>query len=400
MPKNQKKHIIYEKKALSMKIYYSDSPIPEKVTQSIFLLGPSPRGQSESHWRLQAIEILKQLNFKGEVFVPIPEKKFHGGQGASSWTYLNQIDWECKFRHIADKLVFWVPRDIEGGLPGFTTNVEFGEDLSSGKIMYGRPEGADKCRYLDERTAPNRVYTDLKEMLTQAVASLNGGSVRVGGEIFVPLHIWNEIEFQQWYYSLKQNGNSLHHAQLLNQFLIPNGKLFSYTLKVKIFIKDEQRFKENEFVYFRKNISSVLAYYQEGDTTHIVLVKEFRSPVNNSHGYVYELPSGSSTTNVTPLENAQHELHEETGIFIKDSARFIHVGKRQMVSTLCAYTSELYKVQLSREEFQSIDCSQSFGVANDSERTSIVLVTLDNIVSYPVDYSTLGMIFCTLSKNH
>lgn len=170
-----------------MHIFYSDSPIPQKMTHSIFLLGPSPRGKSDTHWRLQAIEILKELNFQGEVFVPIPKNKFYGGEDESSWTYINQIEWECQFRRIADKLVFWVPRSIEEGLPGFTTNVEFGEDLSSGKMLYGRPDSAQKCRYLDERRKGQKIYNDLKELLSAAVAA--EGSLRQEGEKIGRAHV-------------------------------------------------------------------------------------------------------------------------------------------------------------------------------------------------------------------
>lgn len=35
-------------------------------------------------------------------------------------------------------------------IPTFITNIEFGEDLYSGKIMYVRPNSAEKCRYLDQ----------------------------------------------------------------------------------------------------------------------------------------------------------------------------------------------------------------------------------------------------------
>lgn len=114
----------------------------------MFLAGPSPREKSVIDWRIEAIRILQEIHFDGEVFIPIPEKRFYGGDDSAEWTYDTQIEWECAARHVADKIVFWVPRDIENGIPAFTTNVEFGEDLHSGKMLYGRPEQAEKCRYL------------------------------------------------------------------------------------------------------------------------------------------------------------------------------------------------------------------------------------------------------------
>ena len=45
-------------------------------------------------------------------------------------------------------VVFWVPRDLDT-MPGFTTNVEFGLSVASGKhIVLGYPEGAPKMSYL------------------------------------------------------------------------------------------------------------------------------------------------------------------------------------------------------------------------------------------------------------
>lgn len=48
----------------------------------------------------------------------------------------------------ASVIAFWVPRDLER-LPGFTTNVEFGGYVGSGRVVYGRPDGWPMNRYLD-----------------------------------------------------------------------------------------------------------------------------------------------------------------------------------------------------------------------------------------------------------
>ena len=78
-------------------------------------------------WRHTALDILNFNNFDGTVFIPIPRNKFYGAaKDEDSWTYDNQIEWECKARDIADIIVFWVARDIKNKMPGFTTNVEFG----------------------------------------------------------------------------------------------------------------------------------------------------------------------------------------------------------------------------------------------------------------------------------
>jgi len=378
-----------------MQIFYSDSPWPTRVTKSLFLAGPSPRGFEAVDWKIEALEILKQLNFTGEVFLPVPKNKFAGQGDAPSWNYLDQIQWECDSREIADRIVFWVPRDIKGGMPGFTTNIEFGEDLRSGKIFYGRPDNADKCRYLDQRNEwlDNPTYKTLHELLEATVNSLGNGAVREMGEVDVPLDIWQREDFQEWYANLRLAGNRLVAARVVSLGKIKKAKLFSYTLHVDIWVESEQRHKANEFVFFRKSISSVVAYYK-AEETYVVMVKEFRSPVNNSEGFVYELPSGSSVDGMKELENAQQELWEETGIEIKDLKRFKPVSKRQVAATLCSYTCSVYAVELSENEFNRIStASENTKVQDDVEHTYNKIVSLKNLAKIPVDYSTLGMIY-------
>ena len=383
-----------------MQIIFSDSPQPQQITHSIFLAGPSPRKPQDNNWRIEAIEILKKLNFTGQVFIPIPKEKFYNGQDENSWTYLKQIQWECSFRHIADKIVFWVPRSIAHEQPGFTTNVEFGEDLHSGKIIYGRPDNADKCRYLDERIKQIQqpIFNTLEKTLEYTVTQLTNPSVRDNGEIFIPLHIWQDNEFQTWYTNLKNNGNQLIEAKVLHHYTVGQNKLFSYVLKVNIFIKSENRYKDNEFVFFRKSISSVLAFYEDTNTkqTYIVLIKEFRSPVNNNEGYIYELPSGSSFDNISPQENAKNELLEETGIVIDDINRFICVSNRQIAATLSSNKCHLYKVQLTQQEFNAIDTQKIHGENLEYEQTHVVICKKQDALHLPLDYNTIGMIFCAL----
>ena len=52
---------------------------------------------------------------------------------------------------LSDVVMFWIPRDIEGGMPAFTTNIEFGYMLSSNpnKMYVGGPKNADNNRYIE-----------------------------------------------------------------------------------------------------------------------------------------------------------------------------------------------------------------------------------------------------------
>jgi hypothetical protein len=126
-----------------MHVHYSDDPICEvKNSHSIFLAGPTPRSKSVPSWRPQALEVLKAFNYTG--FVWVPEHK----GGCDDVDYIGQVEWEKWGLESATKIVFWVPRDLKD-MPAFTTNVEFGRYIDSGRVVYGRPDTAEKCSYLD-----------------------------------------------------------------------------------------------------------------------------------------------------------------------------------------------------------------------------------------------------------
>jgi 8-oxo-dGTP pyrophosphatase MutT (NUDIX family) len=382
-----------------MKLYFSDQPLPSVVTKSIFLAGPSPRSKNVYDWRHDALKYLEAIGFDGEVLIPIPIKKFYGEDDDPSWTYLGQIEWEKAARHISDKIVFWVARDIKGDMPGFTTNVEYGKDLDGGKIIYGRPDGADKIRYLDDLYAELKQahFNDLDALLKYTVKSLGDGALRTEGEVHVPLFIWVTEQFQSWYSNLKKAGNKLVNAKVKYHLSLPNFGVFSYIMSVNIWVEKEKRFKSNEFIFSRKDISSVIAYYPSEEGNYIAFVKEFRSPVNNEEGVVYELPSGSSPKHMAPEVNAQHELFEETGLFVQDISRFEFVVKKQLVATLSTHQANVYKIKLSPYEFdfliQKQNNREKMGNANENEATYVCMINEKDLVNHPIDFANIGMIF-------
>lgn len=387
-------------------IIFSDETMPKEITKSIFLAGPSPRASDVYDWRHTALDILNFNNFDGTVFIPIPRNKFYGAdKDESSWTYDNQIEWECKARDIADIIVFWVARDIKNKMPGFTTNVEFGEDLHSNKIVYGRPINAEKCKYLDQRMKEIKepIFNKLTECIAHALDKLGNGALRTHGEVYIPLFIWNTNQFQNWYKQLKDNGNVLVKSKLNYLFKTKSNHIFAFILQLNIWVDAERRYKSNEFVFFRTDTSSVVPYYEQNNETFIVLVKEFRSSVRNSKGLVYELPSGSTFNKMTnPLENAQKELLEETGISINDLERFEFVSQRQVASSTSAHHSSLYKVRLSDEEFAQVkkltDSNAVLGLSNEGEQIYLEIISLKNLMNYPLDYSMLGMILSSFRR--
>ena len=149
-----------------MKIYYSDEPLKlEKDTYSIFLAGPTPRSLNVPSWRDEALKILHLLDYQFRVIVP--ERKIR----VENIDYDTQVEWENYGTENCSKIVFWIPRRLDS-MPGFTTNVEFGRYVESGKIIYGRPDNAEKTRYLDwlyQKYNNPFIYNNLTDLLKASI---------------------------------------------------------------------------------------------------------------------------------------------------------------------------------------------------------------------------------------
>lgn len=386
-----------------MQLVFSNHTAPLTINSSIFLAGPTPRSLDIVDWRREAVKILEELNYTGVVYIPCPDFVWNKNSNfAENWDYDSQVLWEMKHRSLADKIVFWVPRDINGGMPAFTTNIEFGEDLDSQKMIYGRPNNAEKCKYMDKRVEGNNmpVFVELEAMLKYAVDKLGQGSLRVNGETNVPLIVWNTPQFQGWYSNLKEAGNALVDAQVLKVHVIKE-KVFGFSLWVNVWVGAEGRMKENEILFARPDISTIVAYHR-GKEDRVVLIKEFRSNVNNKSGYIYELPGGSnlnSPGNTATL--AQHEFFEETGVFIKDVSRFKHVATKQMAATFTIFKNAVYSLELSDEEFEVLKKAEKEGTIfgeDSEERTQVVIKTVKDLMKEDVDFSMIGSIIVALQK--
>jgi len=155
-----------------MRVYYSDM-LKEDIDlleydHSIFLAGPTPRSSNVKGWRPDALKILEDLKYDGLVFVPERSR-----DKPDYSDYLNQVEWEKWALDSCKQIVFWISRSIAHGMPGFTTNVEFGRYIDSKRIEYGRPPMADKCDYLDwlykdvtGKEPCNSLYVTLKNAIS------------------------------------------------------------------------------------------------------------------------------------------------------------------------------------------------------------------------------------------
>jgi len=105
------------------------------------------------------INSLRSAGFEGDILIPETRDPKVG------YNYDNQIDWEHQGLTSADLIIFWVPRNLTD-MPAFTTNIEFGEWMGSGKVVLGYPEWAEKMRYLqykaDRLDIPS--YKDMGEL--------------------------------------------------------------------------------------------------------------------------------------------------------------------------------------------------------------------------------------------
>lgn len=378
---------------------------PTKVKKSIFLAGPTPRDYVSSSWREEAVKILNQLNFDGHVFIPEPRDGFFKGD------YIDQVNWETEALNRADIIVFWVPRNSD--MPALTTNIEFGTWATSGKVVLGYPENAEHMRYLqvmaDEIKIPS--FKSLEDTLKKAIDIIGEGSLRTHGETYIPLLIWNNSTFKNWYKAQIDVGNKLVDAKVLWNFRAGanKDKVFCWVVHVKVWIELEQRIKSNEFVFGRTDLSSIALLYipfeqvKELDQIEVLLVKEFRSPVRNSSGFVYELPGGSSKdSDEETLKVALHELEEETSFSFPES-RLQAVTSRQVAATLSAHTNSLFVGQLTKKERDFLyglkTSGKTFGVISDTEKTYVELMSLKEILDNNLlDWNNIGMIFSAIKK--
>ena len=151
-----------------MIINYSDQEVI-KNQKSIFIAGPTPRNGNVESWRTEACRKLEKLGFNGVVYVP----------EYSTWKpkedYVDQAMWERIALTEATVILFWIPRELPD-MPAFTTNVEFGYWLHSGKVIYGHPDNAKKVKYLDwlyKVDYNKEPFSNIDELLKESINLAN-----------------------------------------------------------------------------------------------------------------------------------------------------------------------------------------------------------------------------------
>ena len=155
------------------KSFYENGELSDKP--SIFLAGPTLRNDFfENSWRKDAVRILEEKGFDGNVYIPESET---GDYGAINLDVNGYPEWEWARLERSQIILFWIPRDLEK-LPGFTTNVEFGRyiTLCPEKVVLGYPKDAPKNTYLGQlytRLTKDSVSYTLEETIENALKRLN-----------------------------------------------------------------------------------------------------------------------------------------------------------------------------------------------------------------------------------
>jgi nucleoside 2-deoxyribosyltransferase len=187
-----------------MNTVYVYQPFPQSFHSSVYLAGPTPRSTEVRSWRPQALQLLESFAYDGVVFVPESQHAERRGD------YDQQMAWELDAMRRSDIILFWVPAERES-LPAYTTRVEFGLQVHSGKAMLGTPGDAYKTHYLEMLAQHYEVATHqtLEALVAAAIEKLGRGARRSGAECLVPVDIWHAPHFQQWYDAQTSAGHVL-----------------------------------------------------------------------------------------------------------------------------------------------------------------------------------------------
>lgn len=215
-----------------MKVVYWLEPYPTTITKSIFLAGPTARQGKIPSWRQSVIKELKRRKWDGVVFIPEPRP-------GTPWPTKRQhdeiVDWEIDGLNRADCILFWVPRSKDK-LPGFTTNIEWGEFFKSGRVVLGCPKSAIRMNYMKYRGRQFGVpfAGTLGKTLTNAIRLIGDGYPRFDAGRFFPSYVWARQAFQDWYRMRANSARKIISAKILWSSVWKYPVSFDFIIEVQL----------------------------------------------------------------------------------------------------------------------------------------------------------------------
>ncbi len=121
-----------------------------KSEKGIYLANPTKEVE------LEALSTLEQKGFDGVVYI--------GG--------IAEREWNEEAIKNSNAVVLWVSKP-QSETPSFTRCVNFEELISTGKLLYGRPNDADRLKYIDwlyEFDMSEKPFASMEELIDTAIA--------------------------------------------------------------------------------------------------------------------------------------------------------------------------------------------------------------------------------------
>ena len=146
---------------------FSDDPILQLPTKTIFLAGPTSRENDFSKsWRKDILHVFEQIGFDGTICIP----EFRHQRLFEDTDWESQVKWEWQLLDAASCILFWVPRSMPD-MPGLTTNLEFGTYLQKKpcQVLLAYPEGAEAMQWMTLRYKEMTAKKPIHNMVMAAV---------------------------------------------------------------------------------------------------------------------------------------------------------------------------------------------------------------------------------------